>query len=46
MKHQITSANNQIITNVRITKIGEKVYSVWEFGRWSLFGVWDLVIGI
>jgi hypothetical protein len=43
-KHQIPSTNNQIMTNhqIPITKIS----SYWVIGYWSLFGAWDLGIGI
>jgi hypothetical protein len=52
MNNQIPSTNHQIMTNISMTEIPKSlnndsgILDIWTLGRWDLFGVWNLDIGI
>ena len=46
IKHQITSAKFQIISNDLNPKLKTNLFGSFEIGVWNLFGIWDLEIGI
>lgn len=43
VNNQIPITNNQIMTNISMTKLLRKGYL--DIGDWVLFEIWDLVIG-
>lgn len=43
VNNQIPITNNQIMTNISMTKFLRKGYL--DIGDWVLFEIWDLVIG-